>query len=135
MQSSAETNYLVIRRHKTFGPFTASQLRQFASSDRLRLDDLVRRLGRRSQSYVENIASLRILFKSGHLEREVVVHGDIKIDSLASHKAIQAYRAWKGCGPAQNLTQATQKTPKTSMPFRTEELLRQGEFDLTVLPQ
>jgi len=129
-QSNHPPRFMVLRNGRSFGPFTASHLRQFAIANRLRIDDYVFRVGSGKKSRVRKIASLYDLLQANHdgeRKNDLSRHRIVAQDFVAIHAAIVSYNQWKAHRSG-NPDDAFQEKSI----FRTEEFLNHGEFDLKI---
>lgn len=129
-QANHPPRFVVVRNGRSFGPFTASHLRQFAIANRLRIDDYVCRVGSGKKSRVRKIASLYDLLQANHdgeRKNDLSRHRMVAQDSVAIHAAILSYNQWKAYRSG-NPDEAFQEKAT----FRTEEFLSHGEFDLKI---
>lgn len=127
-QANHPPQFMVVRNGRSFGPFMASHLRQFAIDNRFRGDDYVCRVGSGKKSRVRKIASLCDLLQANQdreRKNDLSRHRMVAQDSVASHAAILSYNQWKA-NRSGNPDEAFQKKAL----FRTEEFLKHGEFDL-----
>ena len=133
MQATPANNFMVVRNRQTFGPFTASQLRQLAQANRLMPDDFVCRTGSLEKSRVRKIPSLFVLLHTPlPTERQDngIAQSATSKDSTAIQTAIHAYGQRKTGRPELARTEPSGNAFKSRSAFYVDEVLCYGEFDL-----
>ena len=135
MQSKAKSIYMVVRHGRSFGPYTASQLRQLASAKHLLLDDLVCRVGTQLRTRVRKIESLTHLL----IESEGATSGNPASDNNVKVKpvsalltAVRSYRQWHACRRALADLSNRDKTTNEIQPLLATEIASRDEFTQSI---
>ena len=100
MQSKTKSTYTVVRHGRSFGPYSASQLRQFASAKHLLLDDLVCRVGTHLRTRVRKIDGLSFLLNEsqGATSENPALDNNVKVKPVSALlTAVRSYRQWHAC--------------------------------------
>jgi len=134
MQFQTKSTYLVVRHSISFGPYSASQLRQFASAKQLLLDDLVCRIGTPLRTRVRKIASLSHLLNGSEGATSANPAADtVKVKPVSALlTAVRSYRQWHACRRALADRSNNGKTTKEIEPLLATEIASRDEFTQSI---
>lgn len=134
MQSKTKSTYMVVRHGRSFGPYSASQLRQFASAKQLFLDDLICRVGTPLRTRVRKIEGLSCLI---HHEEGTAMNQvsdkNVQVKPVSALlTAVRSYRQWRACRRALADISNYCKTADEIEPLLATEIASRDEFTQSI---
>lgn len=135
MKAKAKSTYMVVRHGRTFGPYSASQLRKLASAKQLWLDDLVCRVGTQLRTRVQEIEGLSILCNRGEgaTSENRVADSKGKVKSVSAIlTAVRSYRQWHACRRALADISNRGETINELEPLLATEIASRDEFTQSI---
>jgi len=135
MQSKTQWAYTIVRRGQSFGPYSASQLRQLASAKQLMLDDLVCRAGTKMRTRVRKMSSLACLINENQetTTRGLSPQESERFKSVSAILAVlKAYRQWNVSRRALVKSHLQEKDSNDMMACLATEIASRDEFTRSI---